>query len=445
MNKKKRKMKKAPFLPLIIFLITVGYGCLRLDFSDASGGESYGWLYFFLGLIPVTICYMVSICLNLVNGFRLSKKLSMKTDWRQLSFVSYCTSLVVVTLLLIVDWFGILMPVETYTQVGTLAFAVAACLLAYFGWQAATTSVTIELSERKLPIKSIIIGVLIPVTVICALVGPKVLWDVHHDFQTEKAFKTILTEQLGKIGTKGEIEIINYYEDSGYVDYTLTEGDQAIYGKAIMGTKAGDWYLKESSIGSYQQSFTSFLQIPGQSKEAEKLLRAVKKEVARSLVEAGLEKDLKVSQLEIESGNLSSSYDNLYLSYIYQPIPKEIEKQAEKNREAQGKKGYFSGYTALTVEELMASQTINLSIPLELENWELEEELIASFYQKLQDAFDFSALTDGCYEVTIGRTSRNWVVTNHQVSTETESKGQRKLTHPKDDLGSFSPGSYFSW
>ena len=83
--------KLIPYIPLIIFLMTIFYGLLHIDFGDSpdSAHSSYGWFFLFWFYLPTLAIYIFSLLANLIRGVQYLLKGGSKVKislsiWRRL-------------------------------------------------------------------------------------------------------------------------------------------------------------------------------------------------------------------------------------------------------------------------------------------------------------------------------------------------------------------------
>lgn len=453
----KKSIRGIVLFPILLFSATFIYGLLKLDISGMDAGIPYGMIYSYILLGGIFLAYSVSYFFNGLVAVSFIKNFRKKSEQLQFWISMYVLTFLLLVIISFTIGYSALFPYTSLSAPGTIGVGLTAVFLAVSGWRIVGLSTTeLERAPQKINGKAVLYGLLLPCTVIAVTVGGRLGMVAYADNNKRTAYEQVIERRLQEIGTEGVIKVVRFSRSETRVqlDYTLTQGNVEVYGKGFLTRKdeEADWVMEDSSITTYEKSVPTILQVPAHSQAATELLATFKQAVEQAIVDCDLKDEIGV-ETALEKNEIRTAYDSPYLSLIGDVIPEEIEQLAKENEvSADADTAAFGGYAALTIEQLMATQTIRATIPIQYpykdgQEFDERDENVEKFTEALGKAIDFSELPDGHYAIEIGNTSDGLllIVEDHQVIERTIPPGHRMIDDPKEKIGSYMSSDYMEW
>ncbi|MGC6769450.1 hypothetical protein [Enterococcus sp. LJL51] len=454
----KKVIKSIVLLPLLIFLATFIYGLLSFDVSGMDEGLPYGLIYSFVIMGYVYLAYLLAFVLNGIVAVVFLIKFSRKSVRLQFLISGYLAALLLLVAVWLTMGYSSLFPFTAFFAPGTLGVCVASIFVAALGWSISNypASENNEAEAKKIEIKSVVYGLLLPVLAVSLTAGVRLLMVIQTSNNKHEVYQEVIEAKLAEAGTAGTVKVIKSYGSEDYIqlDYVLTQEAVDVYGKGVLNREnaQSEWELTDSTLTTYKNSVPTILQVPAHSEAGQRFLSTFSEAVEKAIVLCDLADTLGIDT-PLEENEIRTAYDSPYFSMKTESISSEVEAWAKENGASSDKeKAVFDGYAALTIEQLMTSQTVSAVIPIQhpyKEGSDLDEreQNVEEYYKVLIKAIDFSAMVDGYYEIIIGNSHRGqqMLVKNHKVVEVIESQGGSMLKRPEDNLGSYTSSEYMQW
>ncbi|GGC99619.1 hypothetical protein [Enterococcus wangshanyuanii] len=440
--------------------MTFIYGALKVDFSGNTPNESYGLLYSFFVLPAIFVVYLVAFLVNIFVAGKFLKDFKRKSRLLQLLISIYGTTLLIGGIIFLRMGYLALFPYVAFFAPGTIGICLTTICLAVTGWLIVDKSADeIKDHPEKLEVKTIIIGLFLPICVLGITVGARIGMLTMAQGNRDEEYRKTIEQKLQGHGMIGDVKIIKAYDSSGksdrvQLDYTMTQDGITVYSKGVLyrSDQKSGWILEDSSLTTYNKSIETILQVPAHSKEAKEFLDTFKQEVEKSIKKSKLTDKIGLDT-PLEKNEIRTAYDLPYLAFNYEQDLKEIRQLAEKNaRSSDKKKAAFGGFAALSIEQLMNTHTIIANMPIQypyVEGSDFDErEANAVLYQALViKNLDYSKLMDGYYEISVDeqRTRSIISIKDQHLDGMLDIMSMSMLENPTDDLGSFSSSDYMEW
>ncbi|BDH63973.1 polysaccharide biosynthesis protein [Enterococcus faecalis] len=393
-------IKKAYYNPLIVFLLTIGYGLLKIDFGDTEGRATYGWLYILIVMWLFVLLYIVAYIRVLVYLVK-NKQKSTRNLFNLLRVF-----LIINLVSLFFSPFEIMFGLYAITTYSGLAFIISLLGMAISGYLFDNEKNIRYFNDSKF------VSLLIPLALV--LVPVFTWWSIDriNEEGQKQEYKQVLEKGYQSKGKDYKIKMGQQYtldKESVRVEFSLKDGNYEIpSGAELRKNSRGTYDIEQSTYVTLNQDYTKLATIQVNSESGQNVLKNYVNEVRASL------KRIKVSDeffIQNES-KASSTYKQPHFSMIYlnwrQEAPSELKKmiaQAKKSNKMEQRE--FDGWVSLKVSDLMKTGLLIPEITVDYDwgsvsetndlDWDKVNFLRHEVEEKLLSSIDYTQLIDGNY------------------------------------------------
>lgn len=420
-------------LPLIIWLFTVIYGLLEIDFADAPGRTAYGWV-FALFVAPVVFAMLVAAFI--LNFIFLAKWYHHKkrTISQNFFLTLYAGSLIAATILGFFNLFLILVGSEALTSSNGQLYVVFISLMAVTGFFIPKTRPIKFLKTTKQAILAALSVMICFFVIIYGTAG--ILKVAHHT-----NYAAQITKNLHKHHIPGRVKVLtNYQIEEGYlVGYSIEQSNVKVYAKAVLNGKK---HLKvtENSLTKYDKNQKLLLANVARSTTAKQVKQQFQQNLKQTIKKNHLTKQF---QLPTKAEQGTDDYQTA-IYYVNDTSP-EVAKKLAKNNLASNKseRRAFGGYPKIKFKDALAKHIMLVETPV-------DGTPTKTAYKTLLKHFDYSNLPDGYYEfdrLDVGRPIIE-IKNHHLVRQLKDDISMDVFENPKDymtvyDSSDFYPGNEY--
>lgn len=397
--------KLIPYIPLIIFLMTIFYGLLHIDFGDSpdSAHSSYGWFFLFWFYLPTLAIYIFSLLANLIRGVQYLLKGGSKVKI-SLS-IAYMATIVLIGWALFASQTVLIFGFYVVQRVAGWSFIFLLLLLPFFDRLYQKDGLSKK--SNQLILVCLLIGTILPM--------------VYSKVQT-KLSDNVYTKQLEQFyrskGLKYDVTMKEHWFESDRAFFKVTdEGVDLLVTAEYSGKK-----LEKVDFVNESYGLNILLGISAGSQDGQAILKEFKSAVEKAVKKSGGNAKVRYDK------ELSYNRPQFSMSTNYQLTSVLQEKAAQNRKSKNSKKRAFNGYAAISIKDYIKEGA--LMPELELEdgahmNWEEEA--------------DFSKLPDGTYIVD----AQPYVVSKGKIISRPIKISRQSITAATEKEASSSSSDYY--
>ncbi len=443
----RRIKEKAYLYPVIVFLLTVGYGLLKIDFGDNEAHISYGWLYFLFGIWVVGLLYLLAYAF--VFAWLVGIKKSGGTRGKQFLMTLWFFTLISACLLclnffqLSVGVYALASPVGLVFGLSTFGLAVAGNYLTRM--EKKGIALNPKLKSKNLMLFALTLTLL-----------PSLLWTGVNEFSKlnqNNDLEEFLIAAYQKKNPDYDIDFVRYSNlatDNLRVEFYLKMGEYTIpAGANLKKTAKGNYQIIEATYLDIPRSYQNLMPIQGNSEEGQQILTEYV-----ALVEHGL-KELELDdKLQVKKDGIA--YDLPHFSAAnfewYEEFPISLKEQIEKGVQSPDPaQNSFDGWLSLTPEGMMAEGLLISEVEVAFNweqhpdtEWEDAEELLTKTREDLKKTINFKTLPNGHYILDCGPVEELMVIKEGKFTKEIDIPS-RKLVDKLDETNFSISSDYEAW
>jgi hypothetical protein len=445
-------IKKAYHNPLVVFILTIGYGLLKIDVGDSYEPQTYGWIYILIVMWVFVILYIVAYIRVLLYILRKLKN-------RQQS--QYLINTLSVFLIINIGVFlfnplEIMFGLYVITTYSGLAFVISLVGLTVTGYLLDNEKSCHYFNKNKKNSK--LLSMIVPLGIVAI---PALTWlsiDKVNEIEQNQEYQQILEKGYQTIGKNYQVKMGQTYplgKDEVRVEYTLKDGDYEIpSGAELRENNQNSFEIQRSTYVTLEQDYTKLVTIQVNSRAGQEVLKEYVDEINASLKRIKADDKFLVQN----DGTSGSIYDRPNFSVIYlnweQEAPNELKERLAKAK-ASNEIGQreFDGWVSLTTADLMRTGLLIPEITIDYDweknsdvdtlDWDQITSLLREVEAKLISSIDFTQLIDGNY-ILSGSEDHLLKVKNGQLIGFGEIPS-RVVVMDSSDTGFSSSSDYTEW